>query len=93
VKSLFVSVGLLSLLAGGTLLIPLAAQAAAPTMLIDKPGVYTLDNDLIVAGGDAIMITASGVTLDLAGHNVAITTPGEGRGIVVLGGKGVRIAN
>jgi hypothetical protein len=93
VKSPIVSASLLSLFAGSALLTPLAVQAAAPSMLIDKPGQYTLANDLMVAGGDAIMITASGVTLDLAGHNVYVATPGQGRGIVVMGAKGVRITN
>jgi parallel beta helix pectate lyase-like protein len=99
VKSTFISVALVGLFTGVVLSVPLAVQAQtpaqvpAPAMLIDKPGVYTLANDLIVAGGDAIMITASGVTLDLAGHNVVITTPGQGRGIVVQGAKGIRIAN
>ena len=93
VKSRFVSYTLLALFAGSALLTPLAAHAAAPAMLIDKPGTYTLDHDIVVAGGDAIMITASGVTLDLAGHNVYTTTAGQGRGIVVLGAKGVRVTN
>jgi hypothetical protein len=83
----------LALFVGSTLMTPLAVHAAAPAMLIDKPGEYTLASDLMVASGDAIMITASGVTLDLGGHNVGISTPGQGRGIVVLGAKGVRIAN
>jgi hypothetical protein len=93
VKSPIVSVTLLSLLAGSSLLAPLAVHAAAPAMLIDKPGEYTLTSDLMVASGDAIMITASGVTLDLGGHNVGISNPGQGRGIVVLGAKGVRVTN
>jgi hypothetical protein len=93
VRSPIVSVTLLSLLAGSALLTPLAVQAAAPAMLIDKPGEYTLTSDLMVASGDAIMITASGVTLDLGGHNVGISNPGQGRGIVVLGAKGVRVTN
>jgi hypothetical protein len=93
VKSPFVSAALLSLFAGSALLTPLAAHAAAPAMLIDKPGAYTLANDMMVAGGDAIMITASGVTLDLAGHNVYVTTPGQGRGINVTGAKRVRVSN
>ena len=84
---------MLALFAGSALLTPLAAQAAAPAMLIDKPGAYALDHDIMVAGGDAIMITASGVTLDLGGHNVGVATPGQGRGIVVLGAKGVRVSN
>jgi hypothetical protein len=83
------------LFAGGALLVPLAAHAGTtpPAMLIDKPGDYVLDHDIAVGAGDAIVITASGVTLDLGGHNVAMTTPGQGRGIVVTGSKGVRIAN
>jgi hypothetical protein len=93
VKSPIVSVTLLSLLAGSTLMAPLAVHAAAPAMLIDKPGEYTLANDITVASGDAIMITASGVTLNLGGHNVGISNPGQGRGIVVLGAKGVQISN
>jgi hypothetical protein len=62
-------------------------------MLIDKPGTYALANDITVASGDAIMITANGVTLDLAGHNVSVSNPGQGRGIVVLNAKGVRVTN
>ena len=84
---------MLALFAGSALLAPLVAHAAAPAMLIDKPGAYVLAQDVMVAGGDAIMITANGVTLDLGGHNVYITTPGQGRGIVVQGAKGVRITN
>jgi parallel beta helix pectate lyase-like protein len=93
VKSQFFRHTLLALFAGSALLAPLAAHAAAPAMLIDKPGTYALANDITVASGDAIMITASGVILDLAGHNVSVSTPGQGRGIVVLGAKGVRVSN
>jgi Periplasmic copper-binding protein (NosD) len=95
VKSRFVFVMLPTVLAGSVCLTPRAAHAAAPApaMLIDKPGAYTLDHDLMVASGDAIMITGSGVTLNLGGHNVGVSTPGQGRGIVVLGAKGVRISN
>src|SRR5229473_2793327 len=92
-KPLFVSISLLGLLAGSAMSAPRAAQASAPAWLIDKPGAYALDHDIMVAGGDAIMITASGVTLDLGGHNVGVATPGQGRGIVVLGAKGVRVTN
>src|SRR5438105_15660938 len=93
VKLRFVCHTLLALFAGSALLPPVAAHAAAPAMLIDKPGAYALDKDIAVAGGDAIMVTASGVTLDLAGHNVSVSAPGQGRGIVVLGAKGVRVRN
>jgi uncharacterized protein DUF1565 len=93
VNSQFVRHTALALFAGSTLLTPLAAHAAAPAMLIKDPGAYALTQDMMVASGDAIMITASGVTLDLAGHHVGISAPGQGRGIVVLGAKGVRVSN
>src|SRR5260370_41489812 len=40
-----------------------------------------------------MMITAAGVALDLGGRNGGISNPGQGRGIVVLGAKGVRVTN
>jgi hypothetical protein len=84
----------LALLAGTLLMTPLAAHAAAPpAWLIDKAGTYTLDHDIAVTSGDGIMITASGVNLDLGGHNVAAATAGQGRGIYVLGAKAVRVSN
>jgi hypothetical protein len=93
VKASFVSITLLGLLVSGVLFTSRAAQAAAPALLLDKPGPYVLDHDIMVAGGDAIMITAAGVSLDLGGHNVGISTPGQGRGIVVQGARGVRVSN
>ena len=93
VKSRLVRHTLLALFAGSALLTPLAVHAAAPAMLIDKPGTYALTQDMMVAGGDAIMITASGVTLDLGGHNVSTSAAGQGRGVYVLGAKGVRVSN
>ncbi len=92
-KAAFLTAALPGLLAGSLLFAPRAAQAAAPAMLIDKPGSYTLDHDIMVSGGDAVMITASGVSLDLGGHNVSTTTPGQGRGVVVIGARGVRVSN
>lgn len=95
-RSRIVSAALLGLWAGGVLTAPrtaLAATPAAPAWLIDKPGTYTLDHDIMVNGGDAIMVTANGVTLDLGGHNVGISTPGQGRGIVVQGATGVRVSH
>lgn len=96
VKSLFVPVALLGLWAGGIFFTPRAARAAAPAppaWLIDKPGSYALDHDIVVAGGDAIMVTASGVTLDLGGHNIACSNAGQGRGIVVDHARGVHVTN
>jgi hypothetical protein len=92
-KARFVSITLPALIAGIVLFTPLAVHAAAPAMLIDKPGAYTLDKDISVASGDAIMITASGVTLDLGGHNVSTSAVGQGRGVYVQGGKGVRVTH
>lgn len=79
---------LVGLLAGIALLAPAHAQ-----LTINQPGVYVLNRDITVASGDAITITASGVTLDLGGRNVSAAAPGTGRGIVVANAKGVTIKN
>jgi hypothetical protein len=89
------TLALAGLIAGSGVLTPRAAHAATPVpaWLIDKPGTYLLDHDIMVASGDAIMISASRVTLDLGGHSVGISNPGQGRGIVVLGARGIRVTN
>lgn len=100
-NSLFNHRTLFGLIAGTALLAPAALCAAAPpappaaAWVIDKPGAYVLPANLspMAPNGDAIMITASGVTLDLGGHNVSALTPGMGRGIVVESAKGVRVSN
>jgi Periplasmic copper-binding protein (NosD) len=106
VNSLFNHRTLFCLIAGTALIVPGAVRAgataqapqpAAPAaaMLIDKPGVYVLPASMspTTPSGAAIMITASGVTLDLGGHSVSAMTPGMGRGIVVENAKGVHVTN
>lgn len=85
------------MLAAVALFIP-AAMVAQPRRVvlqgvIDQPGSYSLPNDLTVSRGAAILITASGVDLDLAGSN--ITGPGgtQGVGIHIRGAAGVSIRN
>jgi hypothetical protein len=81
-------------------LIALPALLAQPRRIvlqgtIDQPGSYILPNDLTVAPGrgPGILVTASGVDLDLAGNN--ITGPGgiQGTGVMVRGAAGVTIRN
>jgi hypothetical protein len=61
------------------------------TWTISRPGSYKLYRHLSVGSGDGIVITASGVTLDLNGFRVSTAARGTGRGLVVQGAKGVVI--
>src|SRR5262245_30344732 len=63
------------------------------TLTITNPGTYILARDVRVQSGDAIVIRASGVTLDLNGHQLATSTPGTGRGVFVDGATGVAVKN
>ena len=63
------------------------------TWTINRPGNYKLFRNYTVASGDAIVITASNVKLDLNGHNISTAARGTGRGLVVQGAKGVDIRN
>ena len=67
--------------------------AISYTLNITQPGTYTLARDIRVASGDGIVITASGVTLDLDGHHVTTGAPGTGRGIAIVGATGVEVKN
>jgi len=61
---------------------------------IDQPGAYVVPNDMNVTGrGTGIVITASGVDLDMAGSN--LTGPGGilGTGIHIRNASGVTIRN
>lgn len=71
------------------------AQLPAQTtpLVITRPGVYVLTRDIVVPSGDAITISASGVTLDLNGRNVSTGTAGNGRGVFVTGATGVTVKN
>lgn len=58
---------------------------------INRSGNYRLYRNHTVNSGDAIVITASNVTLDLGENQVATNARGSGRGISVEGAKGVVI--
>ncbi len=60
---------------------------------ITEPGSYVLRNDLMSDRGDGLVITASGVTIDLNGHQIGTWNRGTGRGIFVDGASGVTIKN
>jgi hypothetical protein len=53
---------------------PRTPISSAP-FIIATPGSYYLTTNLTVAGGDAITIVASGVTLDLKGFTISSTAP------------------
>jgi parallel beta-helix repeat protein len=53
------------------LLAATSAQAATPCITLSAPGTYILPTDVLCPGADAILITASHVTLKLNGHNVS----------------------
>lgn len=66
---------------------------AALSLNINNPGVYKLKRNLWIQNGDAITITADGVTLDLDGHTISTRAAHTGRGIFVNGATGVRVIN
>lgn len=66
---------------------------AALPLNINNPGVYKLKRNLWIQNGDAITITADGVTLDLDGHTISTRTAHTGRGIFIDGATGVRVIN
>ena len=84
------SITLLALLAFSSM--PAFAQSN-PALFLDRPGVYVLNRDIMVAEGDAVTITASGVTLDLNEHTISTKKPGTGSGVLVQNAKGVKIKN
>lgn len=62
-------------------------------IVISRPGLYRLRDDLRVRSGNAIMIRASNVTLDLGGNSVTTESPGAGSGVLVAGVSGVEVRN
>lgn len=63
------------------------------SVTISRPGVYTLARDIHVQSGDAITIAASGVVLDLDGHQLLTGAAGTGRGVFISGVTGVVVKN
>ena len=61
--------------------------------IISRPGNYSLSHDITANSGDAIIITAAGVTLDLNGRNVTTRSAGTGNGIVIRDADRVTIKN
>lgn len=58
----------------------------AATVTISQPGSYVLAGNITVSSGDAIIIAANDVTLDLNGFTLSSTAlPAQGRGINVDG--------
>jgi hypothetical protein len=70
-----------------------ALNPVTAPVTISRPGVYTLARDIHVQSGDAITITASGVMLDLNGHQLLTGSPGTGRGVFINGVTGVSVKN
>lgn len=83
------------------LLIPAAALAQGQPRrisfqtVIDQPGTYVLTGDIQVQTirGAGILITASGVDLDLAGNSIVGPGGGQGTGIHVRATSGVSVRN
>jgi nitrous oxidase accessory protein NosD len=87
---------------GGLLLAPRPAPAqevaslssSGRTVHITRPGSYRLSHNLkLRSAGNAVVISSSGVSLDLDGH--ALIGPGgkQGTGILVQGGHDVSVRN
>jgi len=72
---------------------PLAHAGHGSVWTINRSGSYKLYRNYTVPGGDAIVITASNVSLDLNGFSISTHARGTGRGLVVQGAKGVDIKN
>jgi hypothetical protein len=72
---------------------PAAADGNGGPLRITRPGAYRLHRDIRLRdSGAAVVITASGVSLDLAGH--VLSGPGtQGTGILIEGAHGVSVQN
>jgi hypothetical protein len=78
----------LTLLAGASFA---SAQASLATRTISKPGNYTLSAGFNVNRGDAIIITASNVRLNLNNQLITTKVKGTGSGIIVRNARNVDI--
>jgi hypothetical protein len=70
-----------------------SAESSNRPVTISRSGYYKLGDDVNVASGNAITITASNVTLDLGGNTVSTGAAGTGNGIFVTGASGVEVRN
>jgi hypothetical protein len=70
-----------------------SSESSNRAVTISRSGFYKLGDDLNVASGNAITITASNVTLDLGGNTVSTGAAGTGNGIFVNGVSGVEVRN
>ncbi|BDC49217.1 hypothetical protein F183_A15330 [Bryobacterales bacterium F-183] len=69
-------------------------QFIAAGSVIDQPGSYALSRNLNVSDGQTgVMITASGVTLDLNGFEIGGIGRNTGTGIQIMNATGVRVHN
>jgi len=63
------------------------------TITINRPGSYRLHRDVTPRHGPAIVVAASGVTLDLGGHALVASGDKESVGILIQGVGNVAVAN
>ena len=66
---------------------PRTAITNIGAVTITNSGSYYLTTNITVSSGDAITITANGVTLDLNGFSVSSTASGTGSAITMNGGR------
>lgn len=62
-------------------------------IVISRSGLYRLRDDLKVRSGNAIVVRASNVTLDLGGNSVTTESPGTASGVLVMSSSGVEVRN
>jgi hypothetical protein len=70
-----------------------SSSSSGRPWFISRAGNYVLSKDITANSGDAIIITASGVTLDLNGRNITTRISGTGSGIVIRSADHVTIKN
>jgi Periplasmic copper-binding protein (NosD) len=70
-----------------------SSQSTNRGVTISRSGYYRLGDDINVASGNAVTITASNVTLDLGGNTISTNAAGTGSGIFVNGASGVEVRN
>jgi len=69
------------------------ARASRRTITISQPGSYRLSHNVNPRHGPAIVVTASGVTLDLGGHALIGSGDKESVGVLIQGVGNVAVRN